>query len=305
MKTCVIGGDGFIGRRVVRRLAALGHEVASLDVTATTSFVDLGSAVRALEVDVSRFQDIADAFRAERPEVVINLAYRRETTPRAAMEVNILGMDNVFEAARVTGVDRVVYSSSIAVNGRQAPYGDRPILETDPPHPMKQYAVHKVFNEWQAKEYREKHGMTITGLRAAHIAGADKLIGSVDHVEIIVSPALGKSVVLEYADQMRCIVHADEIAEVFVQLALKKRPAHALYNSGGETLSLRQLADMVRRVLPDADIRFRRETGGEAQSTAYRFDQTRLSDEFGIRYRPYEEHVERMIEEIRKTRTEP
>ena len=182
---------------------------------------------------------------------------------------------------------------------RIAPYEKRAVLETDPPTPVTQYAVHKVFNEWQAKEYREKHGMTITGLRAAHIAGTDKLIGSVDHVQCIVQPALGERVVFDYRDRMRCVVHVDDIAEVFVTLALARRPQHAVYNSGGETLSLGDLAGMVREVIPDADISFRNEAGGEESTTAYMFDNRRLAEEFGISYAPYRERVAQMIDAVR------
>ena len=299
MKFCVIGGDGFIGRRVVRRLANLGHSVTSLDVTMATSFADLADKVTVARMDIAQFEDVIAAFEIAKPDVVVNLAYMRETLPRPAMKVNILGMDNCFEAARLCGISHVVYSSSIAVNGSQKPYGPRPVLETDPPCPMKQYSVHKVFNEWQAKEYREKHGMRITGVRAAHVAGTDKLIGSVDHVACIVKPALRQALTMDYADRMRCIIHADDAAEVFARLALAERPAHEIYNSGGETLSLSALADMVRAVIPDADIGFEHETGGEQKSGAYLFDSTRLTREFGISYRPYRERIPEMIAAVR------
>jgi nucleoside-diphosphate-sugar epimerase len=235
-----------------------------------------------------------------RPQLVISLSFMRENLPRPAMKLNVLGLDNCFEAARLTGVQHVVYSSSIAVNGSQKPYGPRPVKETDPPSPMKQYAVHKVFNEWQAKEYRDKHGMTITGVRAAHVAGTDKLIGSVDHVAMIVGPALGRSVTLDYRDRMRCVIHGDDAAEVFARIALVPKPLHAIYNSGGQTLSLGELAAMVRQVVPQADIRFEHESGGQERSGAYLFDNQRLTDEFGLAYRPYAERLPAMVEAVRR-----
>lgn len=296
MRVLVIGGAGFIGRRVVASLAAKGHQAISADLM-PADFCD--PAILSLRLDLADFEQVVTCMTTHRPDAVINLSYMRDTTPRVAMRVNVLGMDNCFEAARLAGVGHVVYSSSIAVNGRQAPYGERAVLETDPPFPITQYAHHKVFNEFQAREYREKHGMRITGLRAAHIAGADKLIGSVDHIMCIVKAAQGQPVTLTHRDQMRCLVYVDDIAEVFVRLALASETRHGLYASGGETMSLGQLADMVRHWLPDAEIAFRHDTGGAALSTAYRHDNTRLTDEFGISYPPYLQRVGEMIAEIR------
>ncbi len=298
MKILVVGGAGFIGRRVVQLAARQGHEVVSGDLQLLPD-EDLRGTVTSMRLDIADFEQVVSCMGTHRPDVVVNLSYMRDTSPRAAFRVNVLGMDNCFEAARLYGVGHVVYSSSIAVNGRQAPYGPRDILETDPPYPLTQYANHKVFNEYQANDYRKKHAMRITGLRAAHIAGPDKLIGSVDHILCIVRAAKNEKVVLDHADQMRCVVHVDDIAEVFVALALSKSTGHAIYNSGGETVSLSEIADMVRRKLPDADISFLNQTGGEQVSTAYRFDNTRLQTEFGVHYPPYAQRVAQMIDEIR------
>jgi nucleoside-diphosphate-sugar epimerase len=302
MKVCVIGGAGFIGRRVVRLLAAQGHEVVCADIAAAPQLDDLGRQVHRVRLDLTQFEDVAGVMAAHRPEVVINLSYMLgDYPPRPAFRLNILGMDNCFEAARLWDVRHVVFASSIAVNGGQRHYGDRPVDETDPTVAAKQYAVHKVFNEWQAKEYREKHGLCITAVRAANVSGVDKLLGSVDHVRCIVQPALGRPVSFVYRDRMRCIVHADDIAEVFTRIALKDRPDHSVYNSGGETLSLGQLADMVRRFIPAADITFEHDTGGvdEKGASAYSYSNERLVQEFGIRYRPYEQRVTQMIEMVR------
>jgi nucleoside-diphosphate-sugar epimerase len=298
MKVLVIGGAGFIGRRVVQSLARKGHDVVSGDLQPLPDDV-LSAAVASTRLDIADFEQVVSCMATHRPDVVVNLSYMRDTTPRAAFRVNVLGMDNCFEAARISGVKHVVYSSSIAVNGRQAPYGPKAILETDSPFPLTQYANHKVFNEYQASEYRKKHDMRITGLRAAHISGRDKLIGSVDHVLCIVRAAQNEKVILEHADQMRCVVYVDDIAEVFVALALSENTQHPIYNSGGQTVSLTDIADMVRLKLPNAEISFRNQTGGEQISTAYRFDNSRLQNEFGIQYPPYEQRVAQMIDEIR------
>jgi nucleoside-diphosphate-sugar epimerase len=303
MKIGVIGGCGFIGRRAVRLLASEGHEVVCMDVHPVPVFDDLGLQVRLVRADVAQFEDVVSALASHRPHTVINLSYLiGDYLPRAAMKVNVLGMDNCFEAARLCDVGHVVYGSSIAVYGSQHPYGMRPIEETDPVHPSTQYAVHKVFNDWQATEYREKHGMCITGVRAANVGGVDKVLGSVDHVQCVTWPAAGRQVRLAYRDRMRCLIYVDDIAEVFVRIALKARPDFTTYNSGGESLSFGDLADMVTKVIPEADIAFEHETGGLTEPTAgpYLFSTQRLEREFGIRHPPYAQRVVEMIDIARR-----
>jgi nucleoside-diphosphate-sugar epimerase len=299
---CVVGGAGFLGRRVIRNLAARGHEVICMDIV-RAEFNDLGPQVHSIRTDVSEFEDVMSAFLTYRPEVVINLGFLLgDYPPRPAMRVNILGTDNCFEAARLAGVDRVLFSSSIAVNGGQRHYGRRLLVEDDSYVAEMQYAVHKVFNEWQAKEYREKHGMTITAIRPGNVSGVDKLLGSLDHVACIVNPAKGQSVQFPYRDQMRCIVYGDDVAELFARIAEKRRPDFPVYNSGGESLSLGQLADMVKRTIPDADITFENETGSEENekgAAAYMYDDSRVRKEFGVEYLPYELRVAQMITMIR------
>jgi len=162
-----------------------------------------------------------------------------------------------------------------------------------------QYAMHKIFNEWQAQDYREKHGMEITAIRPANVTGPDKIVGSVDHVFCITDPARGKPVSFPYKDAMRCPVHVDEIAEIFARVIMKDKPEHMAYNTGGQPISMGELADIVREYLPDAQINFDKETGGKELSGNYLIDNTRLVQEFGVQYRPYRERVLQIINDIR------
>ena len=68
------------------------------------------------------------------------------------MKMNVLGMDNCFEVARLLGVKHTIYAGSFAANGQQANYGERHVTEDDPVYGEYQYARHKIVNEWQAQD---------------------------------------------------------------------------------------------------------------------------------------------------------
>lgn len=303
MKVLVIGGAGFIGRRLIPLLLARGDEVACMDIAPAA--MPAGVATR--RGDVRQFDEVVAAVAETRPDRLVNLAYHigSDLPPQVAFKLNVQGMQNVFEAARLVGVPHTLYASSLAVSGLQRHFGDRAVTEEDPRHGTLQYAMHKIFNEFQAQDYREKHGMVITGIRPANVTGPDKLFGSVDHVHCITAPARGESVSFPFRDAMRCPVHVDDVAEVFARVTAAERPRQALYNTGGHTISLGALAEMVREFLPEADIRFEKETGGRDLSGNYLIDNRRLVEEFGVQYAPFRARVLQIINAVRQEAGRP
>jgi nucleoside-diphosphate-sugar epimerase len=303
MSILIVGGTGFIGRRLIPLLAQRGEEIVCMDINPQNAdYSALGKQVRVMRGDVSQFDDMMNALASSKPSRVINLAYflGSDYPPRVAFKLNILGMDNCFEACRLAGVNRVAYASSLAVSGKQKFYGDRLVDESDFRHGHVQYAMHKIFNEWQAQDYREKHGMEITAIRPANVTGPDKIVGSVDHVYCITTPARGKPVKFPYKDAMRCPIHVDEVAEIFARVIMSDKPQQWIYNTGGQTISMGELANIVREFLPDAQITFEQEVGGKELSGNYLIDNTRLVQEFGVQYRPYRERVLQIINDIRR-----
>jgi nucleoside-diphosphate-sugar epimerase len=305
MRVLVTGGTGFIGRRLVRLFADRGHSVVCVGFSrgkAAVAASGAGASIEFRRCDVSNFDAVLELMADTRPGAVVHLAYSlgSEHPPHAATRLNVLGMDNVFEASRRAGVRRVVYASSLAVSGRQLHFGQLPVSELDALHGEQQYAMHKRFNEWQARDYAEKHGMSVIGVRPANGTGPDKERGSTDHVQCLTEPARGSPVTLPYRDMMRAVIHVDDIAEVFAQLALAKAPRHSLYNTGGATISLGELADLVREYLPEARIDFQRDIGGREQSGCYLVDNSRLRNEFGIEYPPLRQRVLQVINDVRR-----
>ena len=303
MPTLVIGGTGFIGPRLIKRLLAAGETVTCMDVNLGTGpFTSLSDKVRVIRGDVTHFEDVMRAVLEVKPDRLINLAYgigAGEGNPHQVFRLDVLGMDNCFEAARLGGVTRVVYASSLAVSGQQSHFGERLVTEDDPLHGTSQYAVHKIFNEFQARKYVKNYGMSIIGIRPANVTGPDKMRGSTDHVQLITGAARGEAIHLPKKGQMRLLIHVDDIAEVFARVLLADAPRHDIYNSGGVAVSLGALADLVREFLPDAKITFEQE-GGREESGNYLVDNSRLRKEFGIEYPPLRARVRDIINDVRR-----
>ena len=252
--------------------------------------------------DVTRFEDVMRAVLEVKPERMINLAYglgAGEGNPHQVMLLDVLGMDNCFEAARLGGVRRVVYASSIAVSGLQSRFGDRLVNEDDATYGTSQYAVHKTFNEFQARKFIKNYTMSITGVRPANVTGPDKVRGSVDHVQLMVDAARGKPVHLPRKGFMRLLIHVEDTAEVFARVLMADAPQYDVYNTGGVSVSLGELADIVRGFLPDAKITFEKE-GGREESGNYLVDNSRLCKEFGIEYPPLPTRVLEILNDVRR-----
>src|SRR3989449_3633771 len=303
MSVLVIGATGFIGPRLIKRLIARGETVVGMDVNpGAAAFGNVPVGAPVMRGDVTRFDDVMRTIIEVKPERVINLAYglgAGEGNPHQVFLLDVLGMDNVFEAARLAGVKRVVYASSIAVSGQQSHFGEHPVTEDDPVYGTSQYAMHKIFNEFQAKKYIKNYGMSITGVRPANVTGPDKVRGSVDHVQLMVDAARGKPVSLPKKGFMRLLIHVEDTAEVFARVLMADAPQHDVYNTGGVSVSLGELADIVRGFLPDAKITFEKE-GGREESGNYLVDNSRLCKEFGIEYPPLPTRVLEILNDVRR-----
>lgn len=79
------------------------------------------------------------------------------------LQANIVGVFNLYEAARKQGVRRIVFASSNHVTGfyRQ----DEVISTEDPPRPDGLYGVSKAFGENLARLYFDRHGIETVCIR--------------------------------------------------------------------------------------------------------------------------------------------
>ncbi|WP_045732201.1 NAD-dependent epimerase/dehydratase family protein [Pseudarthrobacter chlorophenolicus] len=173
MKIAVTGGNGKLGRHVVRRLTDDGHEVLTLDRAGTRS-------PGLLVVDLRNYGQVLDALlgvddRHDGFDAVVHLGAipAPGILPDAAtFENNMLSTYNVFQAARRAGIKKVVYASSETVLGLpfdvDPPY--IPVDEEYPARPESTYSLVKKLEEQMAVEMtRWDPGLSIVGLRFSNV----------------------------------------------------------------------------------------------------------------------------------------
>jgi nucleoside-diphosphate-sugar epimerase len=266
MKFLVTGGTGFIGAAVVKTLAARGVATVIADLNpnlAIASSKDLAVAA----IDVADARSIEAVF-AKHPDIThcVHLAYLMsaevEANPVLGVNVNVLGMVNMFEAAVRHRLARLIFASSETVYGAsQARYGDRAVAETDfcsPDDHFFTYGVMKILNEHLAKKYIEKHGVSLACVRPPVVFGHGRKRGAVLWAEEFASrPARGETARLPFSRHSReTWIYKDDCAEQIVRLALKEKLGHFAYNNGGAYASGEEIAAAVKHWLPDAEIEF-------------------------------------------------
>jgi UDP-glucose 4-epimerase len=167
----ITGGSGFIGSHLVDALIARGDQVTVVDIVPAHPVWGNAQATY-VQRDI-RSEHLADVFINAKPEYVVHLAAHvddrasvREPVENA--EHNILGTINVLDAARLSGVKRVVFASTGVVYGNQEAL---PIAEDAVPKPLTPYAVSKLTGERYLRYFTLQLGLSTCALRLANVYG--------------------------------------------------------------------------------------------------------------------------------------
>ncbi|MCC6932332.1 MAG: GDP-mannose 4,6-dehydratase [Deltaproteobacteria bacterium] len=181
MATVVVtGGGGFIGSNLVDGLLAQGDEVLAIDDFSTGRESNLqpaaakyGKTLCVEKADI-RTADLNALFGSFKPQAVYHLAAQM-SVPRSVKEpvfdasINVLGMVNVLEAARLNNVPRFMFSSTGG-----AIYGEQNYFPADEEHPCNsecQYGVAKRCGELYLAYYSRFYNFGAVAFRFANVYG--------------------------------------------------------------------------------------------------------------------------------------
>jgi nucleoside-diphosphate-sugar epimerase len=249
----ITGAQGCIGSWIVKALAERGDTIEVFDrsddarrLSAIMEPADF-SRVRFVTADITDAGAVLAAVEASSAKRIIHLAGLQvpacQADPTTGALVNVIGTLNVLEAARVAGVERVVYASSAAVFGMSE--DDQPLDENAVCEPTTHYGVFKRTNEGSARVYFLTHGLSSVGLRPLTVYGVNRDAGlTSDPTKAMKAAVLGIPFQIRFGGATDFQYVADTAA-AFIACADNAPDGANVFNLHGETVEVARIVDVI------------------------------------------------------------
>lgn len=251
----VTGGAGFIGSHLVDALVAAGRSVRVFDDFSTGDRANLAAGIETITGCVT------DAAAVERAvdgcEVVFHLAAlasvaKSVEAPLTSHAVCATGALSVLDAARKSGVRRVVYAGSAsAYGGASDPDGQD---EDTPLMPLSPYAAAKLGGEFYCEAFAHTYGLETVRLRFFNVFGprqrADSPYSGV--IAIFAAALAGGRPLSVHGDglQSRDFVYVSDVANALILAAMTPGVSGRVYNVGtGSSVTLLELIATLSTIL--------------------------------------------------------
>jgi nucleoside-diphosphate-sugar epimerase len=188
-KVLITGMSGLIGGLLRSHLEDVGgYELRALNRRPVEG-------VECFQADIGDLEAIKPAFASQ--DVVVHLAAQVKDEPWEGMaRANLIGVFNVYEAARLAGVSRVVFASSGAatlgwervapydaiVSGRYADVPESwPMITHEMVRPQGTYGASKVWGEALGRHFSDASGLSVLCIRFGHVVAENRPLSDSDY----------------------------------------------------------------------------------------------------------------------------
>lgn len=252
MNILLTGGAGLIGMAARDVLGEAGHTVAAIDVT-DFGRDDPGLILMGLDDRAS----LEALIKANRIDAIVHCGaisgpMMAKGEPLKIIAVNIDATALLLDLARVHGMKRFVFCSSISVYGD---VGKKVINEETQLHPTSVYGASKVACEQLVEGFAVEYGLEGVSLRIGRVYGpyrrANCFLG-----DIIRNAKAGQSTSIPCdPDFIYHYVHVDDVAEAIAAVLVAPRFPRRSYNVGaGEPLTMPEIAAIAEEAIAGARV---------------------------------------------------
>jgi UDP-glucose 4-epimerase len=251
----VTGAAGFIGSHVCKHLLKQGYQVVGLD-DLSGGFRDyVPDGVKFVEGSVADTASVKQLFAENKFEFVFHLAaYAAEGLSHFIKHFNytnnLLGSVNLINASVNHGVKCFVFTSSIAVYGRN----QLPMTEDAVPQPEDPYGIAKYAVELDLKESHEMFGLNHVIFRPHNVYGEFQNIGDRyrNVIGIFMNQIMQGQPLTIFGDgeQTRAFSYIDDVAPVIAASIARPKSYNQVFNVGADKpYSVNELATVVAKVM--------------------------------------------------------
>jgi UDP-glucuronate 4-epimerase len=256
----VTGATGCIGAWVVRNLVREDVPVCVTVYDPSLHRLQLIMSPEEIEKVDFKKGDITDLSFVERAlqdfgaTHVIHLAalqvpFCKEDPPQGA-RVNVLGTINVFEAAKRSGLRKVVYASSAAVYGLSDEYSPGALPHEASLNPRSHYGVYKQANEGNARVYWLDDGIASIGLRPYVVYGPGRDQGMTSTpTKAMLAAARGEPYHISYGGRFE-LQYADDVAKAFIKASRTDFQGAEVFNIGGTSVTMEEVVQTIEAIVP-------------------------------------------------------
>ncbi len=249
----ITGGAGYVGSLLTPQLLALGYKVTVYD---TLFFGDHflpkdNPRLTIIQGDIRDTAHLSNAFKGI--DTVISLACISNDASfvldeELSTSINLNAFEPMVIAAKKAGVKRFIYASSSSVYG----VSDKPnVTEEHPLVPLTLYNKYKGMCEPLLFKHMDENFTCVT-IRPATICGYAPRLRLDLSVNILTNHAISNNKITVFGgDQLRPNLHVQDMCDLYTLLLTipKEKIAGQTFNAGYENMSIRDIANVVKRVV--------------------------------------------------------
>ena len=266
MNVLVTGNNGYIGAHLVSLLKEEGHTVTGCDI----NLFEGCNWEEIIQPDLQLIKDIRELTEKDLEgfDCIMHLAAisndpMGDLNEEITYSINLEGSVNLAKTAKKTGVPRFLLASSCSVYGKGE---NLELNENARLNPVSAYAFSKIESEKRISELADEN-FTPAYLRNATAYGHSSML----RIDLVVNNLLacaftrGDIRIMSDGSPWRPLIHCKDIARAFI--AFSKAPKEKIFSkainigANTENYQVKDIADKVQKLLPNAKIVFTGEVG--------------------------------------------